>query len=824
MRKAFSLFLSLVLSTSIGFANNDKFNHDIDPNVPWAYDAGPDITTKMGKELVDLVAAYPHMPEVSEQIMNSQKFRPVFGPTFWRTRHQPNSAKILFIGQDATHIAEASGRTATAGFGGRAQDMAAHFGIDESASFMNTYQNTIRGQYGAYDTPYLYQDKDGELAVDMNGFLDAGLWLMSQDQRSPLVKWRNKYIDWFLRNNRDMKLIVLFGGSARDSIATFIESKGGKVGTRISESFAKKIQVPLTKEMYAGGNNVYPAILDKNGKDLAAELLGRRVDYKNTADQKAVQEVLKANPKLVAEKAAFTEGGPLGNGMIHPAQFGGYDLDKIQVNGKNTISLKGLKLSDGSTVGDVLVVDFPHPTYLSRSMMDFEKDAEKQGLKGRDAYEFAVKKVAGLMRPALETLRKYENKGWKIEADKGKTNHFAEGKDYRYGRTPIGPEYYDFGTTGTRMLDKSLASRQGADVIVFGTRERAKYDKAEIDAAKIAEPGTAVDAGNIFTTQARTPKTRYLFDRGPGEMFARIMKENLNLDAIFKTKDGKSWNKDGIDAYNVKNHPELADFGHYRGTFDNPEVIILADPHGWDDLNTSRALTGSRGQYLQSILNSMGVNENYLVIKTVPFGMQDATDAEWSVVLEQTSTYREKLLKAVLQNSKPKLILADGKYAASEIKRILPNVSKIAPFLDIERTSSDAMSGLDDEALLEQIAHINGYEGVEFNGQWANIPKSHLPYGKRVWEGTSGDRVFNAVDKYKGLAFALVAPQWAHKQNVQLSAITEKAVDDMKSILEAAGMPYPDEKVSAFFERKAKGKAVNKMLAEDCESILKKAN
>ena len=118
-----------------------------DVTSPWSYDAGPAPETPMGKELIDIVAAQPYMPGISKELTGDQKFRPAFGPTLWRMLQNPNSIKILFIGQDGTHIAEAAGRTATAGFGGRAQDMAAHFGVETSAAFMNAFAYTIKGQY-----------------------------------------------------------------------------------------------------------------------------------------------------------------------------------------------------------------------------------------------------------------------------------------------------------------------------------------------------------------------------------------------------------------------------------------------------------------------------------------------------------------------------------------------------------------------------------------------------------------------------------------------------------------------------------------------------
>lgn len=787
MRRSFSLFLSLLLLINVQFAGAQtagKFNHNIDPNVAWAYDAGPDINDPMGKELIDLVAAYPFMPQVSEELLANQKFRIHFGPTYWRTRHNKNAAKILFIGQDATHIAEAAKRTATAGFGGRAQDLAAYFGVDESASFMNAYQNTIRGQYGAFNTPYIVTGRDGKASVRIGGYVDPGLWLMTQDERSPLVQWRNKYIDWFLRQNRSMKLIVLFGGAARDAMGVFIESKGGSVGTYFDEKDMANILVPEIKEKFAGGNNTYPAVLTETGKDLAEELLGRRIDYKNLEDQTAVQNAFKANPDAVLAKAAFSRGGPYANGMIHPGQLGGYKIDQISINGVKTISLKGLKLSDGSTVGDVLVAQFPHPSALSRMTNDV---------------------ASKTMQKTLLALKPYVDRGWSIEADPGMKNKFAQGLPYEYSRSQIGPEYYDFGTPGTRMLAVSLASRMSGrpDVIVFGTRDRASFDMKLIDAAATATPGEKVDAGNVFATQARVPSERAAFDPGPGEYYAKLMKQNLDLKKIFASKS-------------VKSHEDLADFGHYRGTFNNPKVIIVADPHGYDDLNTARALTGSRGQYLQSIMNSINIREQYLVFKTLPFGMDGATEAEWTAALANTKAYRENILSSLLKDNTPDLIIADGKYASAEVARIVKNQN--IPVVNIHRETEADADGLAKAA--QDIAKISKFKSAKFSGEWSNIPREHLPYGTRVWEGTSGDRVFNATGKFKGLAFAIVVPQWAYNQNVPLALKTKQSVNQIIDYMETAGLPLPGESMSRFFARKKAGGADNQLVNRN----LRKAN
>lgn len=745
----------------------------------WSYDPGPNPNTKMGKELIDLTAAIPHMPEISNQVMGDQKFRPAFGPVPWRMLQDENKVKILFIGQDATHIAEAAGRPATAGFGGRAQDLAAYFGVNEGAAFINTYAFTIKGQYGAYNTPYIFIKPDGTEEARFSNLVDNKLWLLTQDVDSPIAKWRNNLVDWIIRNNKDsIKLIVTFGGAARDAMGAYVEAKGGKVGSKL-ENQMKSIQVPETKLEYAGGNNEFPVVVGENGKDLYPEVLGRRLDYTKLPDQEAVLADIKANIKNYIDRMIFTKGGPMENGMLHPAQLGGYDLNKIKIRGVVTRSLKGLRLSDGSSItNDVLVVELPHPTFLSNQ-----------------TNEQASKAVAR----DLEVLKPYVSQGWRIPADPGMTNRFAKGEPYRYARADIGPEYYDFGTPGTRMVPVSTASRMGGNphVIVFGTREQAQFDRSVINAMTTAQPGEALPSDELYITRPKTPKLRYVFDAGPGEKYARLMKENLGMKEIFKTKPGKTFSSAGIDAYYVKNHPEIGDFGHYRGTFKNPKVLIVADPAGFDDLITARALTGTRGQYLHGMMKDLGVDDQYLVIKTVPFGMDGASDEDWKFVLDATKSYREALLNQIMKDGKPELIITDGPMAKAEVARILGSSS--IPVLSISRAGGKDQADM--VAATVELNKIPKFKSIKIKAALSNIPRSHLSFYARNWEGTSGDRVLNSKDKFRGLAFAEVAPAWAWQQRSSLIPEHDRDVDVLIEKLKKGNLPLPGESIPTYLRR-----------------------
>lgn len=798
----------------------------INPQAAWAYDPGPSPDTAMGRELIDIVAKQPHMPGISEEITGDQKFRPPFGPTLWRMLQQPNSVKILFIGQDGTHIAEAAGRTATAGFGGRAQDMAAHFGVESSAAFINAFAFTIKGQYSSFGAPVI-REENGSKKVSYESVVDNGVWLMSQDQNSPMVKWRNSLIDWIIRNNKDsLRLVVLFGGAAQDSIGTFIESRGGNVGAKytLADLEAKKVRVPVFRSVSAGGNREMPVAIDKNDQDIFKTLgfnirysdLGIQVDRgadkppRLVAAEEALQQAKSALSSRIDEiypNLAIANAGLAQSGILHPAQIGGYDLSKINVGGRRTISLKGLRLSDGSTLrNDVLVAEFPHPTSLSSgSPAAAEQKVER----------------------SLELLKPYAQNGWQIQPDQGKVNKFASGEGYRYGRADIPPVFYDFGTPANRMVSVSSASRMTGkpNIVVIGTRERPDFDTVALNNMTKARSVDEVPPEEMFNARPRTTGTRYLFDMGPGEKMARIMKENLNMADIGKMKDGKSANAscrspEPASQFNIKTHPIcVGDFGHYRGTFNNPQVVILADPIGVDDILTSRALTGTRGQYLQGLMNDMGVEDRYLVIKTVPFGMDGATAEEWRVVMEKTREYRKKILAEVLKGS-VKLIITDGRYASAETPALLRELRKEIAVVSIERDGAEEnASGIRQAA--QQINQLRKFNTFSSSGKMANIPRSHLGFFSRVWEGTSGTRVIDTKSATeKGTAFAIVVPEWAYKQNPVIQDREERgSVNTLKRTIEEQGIPREDERFQEFIRRRGnRDTRLEKVCYEDCRA------
>ena len=478
----------------------------------------------------------------------------------------------------------------------------------------------------------------------------------------------------------------------------------------------------------------------------------------------------------------FAKGGIDGSGVVHPGQLGGYDLNKIKINGEVTRNIRGLRLSDGTVITrDILIVEMPHPSSLSRST---PADAAKR------------------VKDSLRVLEPYKAKGWAVEADPGLKNQWNAGQEYRYGRADIRPGYYEFGTPGIRMVSVSSASRMPKNdrVIISGTRGRVGFDQKEIERASKSVPSSYPKAGELWTSRPRLPESRYVFDRGPGEDVAKILKENLPLNEIFKPKKGMTITENGIDALNVKTDAVTGDFGHFRGSFNTSRALILADPHGVDDLITSRAMTGARGQYLNGLMKDLGIGERYLVLKTVPFGMDGATADEWEVVRKQTERYREAAIQRALQNGTVEVIFADGEVAAKEIERITQKLGIDLPVVDIARDGMNPASGIKEAGV--EARKLQQFKGKHVYAKPADIPRAHLPWVSRLWEGTGGvDLIVNASDKNRGFAFASVIPEWVVDQEIKPSARVRASISAIVKDLRDANVRLPGEKLSAFVDR-----------------------
>lgn len=765
------------------------------------YNPGPDPETPAGRALIDIYAELPEYMEMSRALMAEQKFRYIFGLMMTRTRFEPNAVKILFIGQDATHIAEASKQPGTSGFGARVQSIGHFFGVDQGVATTNAFLSTIKGQYGSFDHLYVEEGADGEPQFRKSSYVDSELWMLANGRESEIRTKREAFWEWMIKNNPDsMRLFVAFGGAARDAFAEFLVARGAEVETRIAPEQFRRIQVPETRLEYAGGNNEFPVPITNDGKDVYEILVGEKLDYSKEADQARALQALQGAGRRAVDLMVFTGGGFHGSGVMHPAQLGGYNLDKVKIKGHLTNSLKGLVLSDGTVVRhDIAFTMSPHPSALSK-------------MENHDA-SIALKK-------AFARLNSLKQKGWRIEPDLDDTgvplrNLWHEGEEYKYGRADIRPGYFEFGAPDDRRVSRADASRLDPQTIVAGTRNRVKFDPSKLEAMKKAVPSEKMDSRDLWSVRPRQADTRYVFDRGPGPELARKLEASLDRDLLFEPKLGMrvtkengqdgTFDRHGIDAYYTKTHPGTGLFGHFRGSFDGSKVLILADPHGLDDWNTSRALTGARGQFLHGLMRDLGVGDEYLVIKTVPVGMDGASDGDWEVIRKRTESYREVAIEAALSQSRLQFAIADGPIAQVELRRILKKkgVRNLVVF-DLNRLGMNPESGLKDLVSAMKKAKPE-LATKQFRLEMVDLPRRHLPWWARTWEGTSGDRVLDAEGKERGRTRALVTPDWVAKQKVKPSPRVQDSIRRLLEELDQAGVRADAEAIQDFLRRKGLG-------------------
>jgi len=628
-----------------------------------------------------------------------------------------------------------------------------------------------------------------------------------------------------------------------------------------------QFKVPQFKMVSAGGNNEWAVPVTKDGDDVAELLrqnsearqrvldseelkaidspqekkkliaaLSCKLDYKKAESQLISRLLLKRNVEMARELMVFTKGGPEQNGVLYPQQFGGWDLNTMTVKGEKTRSIRGLNIPcNGIEAGacsggvskveapDIVFVGSPHPTALSKSPSTAASKVENE-----------------LLKP----LRYEMKRGWTApQPEEGLDSPFLKGDSYKYGRGVIPPSHGDPGITDFRLLPVSTAQRAGKSMIVIGTRDRIDFPRDIVKEMEKDTPSNKMllKSHGVLTGRPQFDEWLDRYDRGPDDTYSELLFESMNKQDILWVKEDfnseakkvqkkiltslkkkdmseaereeiaysktvcKMYEKFGIDAFNFKTHPDAGFFGHYRGTFDSPEVVILADPDGLDSFITSKAATGNRGQYLNGLMQDLKVGAKYLVIKTVPVGMDGAMPEEWNDMLKATKKYRDELFKEILKGDP--VLFADGKYAAGELERITGSRSK---FIAIDKTSN--FSG--DMKKAGKAFNKKYSKKFRIKGNRVDIPREHLTWIARVWEGTSGDRVITTDYKkkkrdgsftyYKGKAFAIVAPDWARKNTVYFSDFTREELLDLYGKLAAAGEPMPGENLSAFVSRREK--------------------
>ena len=285
--------------------------------------------------------------------------------------------------------------------------------------------------------------------------------------------------------------------------------------------------------------------------------------------------------------------------------------------------------------------------------------------------------------------------------------------------------------------------------------------------------GYEAEAGDLAY---EPPKKLYRnYDKGPGSQFAKLM---------MGAKTGLQW--PDFEALGLVAHPSLGYGPIYRGRPEEATLLILADQQSHDDLFTGRALCGEAGQRLQSYLEAIGIVSSYVILRVLPVNSLDVSDDTVTAVVQHPQTiavYQAIVDKIREQSHTPELLLTVGSHAKTLGNELiignLPTVS-LKGWSEVDALA-DWQQKLDS---IQQIDYQRDIEAAPFSydGQRGQIPRIDLPFGCLRWQGSSGSRAIQAIDKGTNKPspnyFKHYMPKWgAQLSPVPLSAEETQAIE-----------------------------------------------
>jgi len=405
------------------------------------------------------------------------------------------------------------------------------------------------------------------------------------------------------------------------------------------------------------------------------------------------------------------------------------------------------------------------------------------------------------------------NPGW-LKKDVDGTQNFS--KEFSYGYASIPHRDFAFGTPWVLGDKGTTSNRRGSNTIQvfsdFGCYNNgARVGRRCMSIPPNEKPESDAPDDRIHYLYYKNPRnllrsnerpvgftdmdlpfeppkniiTRRQYDEGPKNFKDELFK--LYLAAIKSTEN-----------HEMIQHVSFGPTGMYRGNTEKPEFLIVADQQGHTDMFSGRALTGESGQRLQGLLNAAGLQNKYLIIRTLPVDCLD--DETKNISCENlyfdnnVKEARENLIKSIVEKSTLKAIISVGDLANKVLKNL--NLKMTHYHLNPNGNNAEnAFHELYENLKRDKITHD---ESIYKKNELAEIPRSDLPYSSRWWMGTSGDRVSRSINMINvsvqnsrvrsfdkgspnGNYYKLYAPTWATKWEVNQSALTP---EELKSITE----------------------------------------
>lgn len=384
-------------------------------------------------------------------------------------------------------------------------------------------------------------------------------------------------------------------------------------------------------------------------------------------------------------------------------------------------------------------------------------------------------------------------------------------KKFSYGYAPVPHKDFAFGTNWQMGAWSTTSNRRGQDTIQIFSKDGC-YNNAEYlpleDLSKLTDdPKILKRAGRCAGNE--TPNRKHLvyfrYDK-PKSLITSAPKEMLKGDVPYespKSKSGRRQYDEGPGDYardliqffdqdywdmGVTSHQSFGPSGIYRGSFSNAKVLVLADQFSWDDMFSGRALTGEAGQRLQSFLNALGLNQDYLILRDTPVDMLDLSlDKRIEIATSKgVSDAREAIIKKVLKEGNTEIVLTLGEVSEAIIKKL--NFGNIPVFNLTSPTSNSFTSNWQSTFAQVKKAKVSFNKDMmaSFVPSLEIIPRSDLPAYTRWWMGTSGSRAVRAYTKvgtkkiYNPNYYKVHAPDWAKRWRTSSKDLTSEEKSSLK--------------------------------------------
>ena len=185
----------------------------------------------------------------------------------------------------------------------------------------------------------------------------------------------------------------------------------------------------------------------------------------------------------------------------------------------------------------------------------------------------------------------------------------------------------------------------------------------------------------------------------------------------------------------------------YRGAMENtaaaqaspPKALVLLQDASIDSYVAGRAAIGEAGQKVQHLLNGVGVGQSYVVISPFPFNTANVAPEDVLALSQAPSlvAFRNALLTKLLAEKQISVVITVGSVAEQALSTVTFGGTKISLAHPSETNAYQSWN-----AALPQLKTLFGGTMTSYRSLTSArvaIPREHLPFGKPMWFGTSGD-------------------------------------------------------------------------------------